>query len=235
MGKRLVDIKKDVDNSRLLFLEYLKSNLDDDIWGLLCDLSQYTDVYIFSGIIRNFFLKKTEFRDLDLIINKTIDVEKILKLLNIKFRLNSFGGYKLNINNINIDLWYLEDTWALKQQGTIDFELYKYIPSTAFFNFSAIIYSLREKQFYCKNHFLSFLRERKINYVYKPNANYALCIINSFYYSEKYNLKLAVKLKSYLTQLHRKKLDYAEIQLKHFGEILYSDEDISNKIKDLNK
>ncbi|MBN8643109.1 MAG: N-6 DNA methylase [Flavobacteriales bacterium] len=234
MGKKLVEIQKIVEDSPIDFLEYIKRNVSVDVYEFLLRLSEITEVYIFSGVIRNFFLQKEEIRDLDVVIKEHVDIESFVnKSISVKH--NSFGGYKINMSEINIDLWTLEKTWAVQYQKRLELDdevdnLYRFIPSTAFFNFSAILFSLNEKRFYYKNDFLRFLSNREINYVYIPNANYSLCVVNSLYYADKYKLKIADKLKRFLIQLYKTKLNFTDIQLKHFGRIEYSEEEIKTRI-----
>lgn len=232
MGKKLAEIEEIVNESTIEFLEYIRRNVDAEVYGFLLKLSEKTNLYIFSGVIRNFFLGINDVRDLDVVIEQNIDIKDLFGN-DFPIRLNSFGGYKIDINNVNVDLWLLEKTWAIQYQKRLDIELdslHKFIPSTAFFNFSAILYSFNEHKFYYKNDFLRFIRDKEINYVYKPNANYSLCVVNSLYYADKYNLKIAGKLKRFLIQLYKTKLNYTDIQLKHFGEILYTDEEIKQRI-----
>ena len=232
MAKRLDKIQEEVSASNFAFLNYLERNIDAETSSFLKTLSKLTEIYVFSGVIRNFFLDNNNIRDLDLVIENDIDLSEHFP--NINFKKNSFGGFKFNINEISIDLWALEKTWALQYQKTIDFnDLNKYIPSTAFFNFSAVVFSIQERKFYPSQPFLSFLRDKEINYVFKPNLNYSLCVVNSLYYSNEYNLKIADKLKNFLKVLSKRNLNYQEAQLKHFGKILYSDEQIKNWIDNL--
>lgn len=230
MAKKLIDIRKQIESNEIAFKAHLEKSLDKDVFYLLNKLSINCHVYIFSGIIRNYFLKIDDLRDVDIFIEGTIDLENIIS--NYKYRKNSFGGYKITINETNIDLWFLQDTWALNNSQTaLDFDLAKYIPNTAFFNFSSIMFSFNENKFYYTKYFTRFLRDKKIDLVFIPNANYSLCVINSLYYSDKFKLKLTNKLKSYIKQLHHTtRGKYYETQLKHFGEIIYSNEEIEDRI-----
>jgi len=234
VAKKLSDIADIVNSSSEEFLEYIKRNVDAEVHSFLMRLAEVNDVYIFSGVIRNFFLQKEEIRDLDIVIRDDINIE-LLVPNSISVRRNSFGGYKINISETNIDLWTLEKTWAVQYQKRLELDsevdnLHRFIPSTAFFNFSAILFSLNEKKFYYKTDFLSFLQNREINYLYKPNANVSLCVVNTLYYANEYNLAIADKLKRYLIQLYKTKLEYNQTQLKHFGKILYTEEYINNTI-----
>ncbi len=233
MAKRLIDIKKEIDESGVAFKSHIKETLNKKVFELIDNLSQASQVYVFSGIIRNFFLRIEDYRDVDLFIDGDLDIKSLIQ--NYDYRINSFGGYKITIDNTNVDLWFLKDTWALKNsQGVLDIELAKHIPNTAFFNFSSIMFSFNENKFYYTNHFVSFIQNKKINLVFKPNANYALCVVNSFYYSDKFKLQLTDKLKRHLKLLHKTNADkYEDIQVKHFGKVTYTNETIDKRIKEL--
>ncbi len=230
MAKKLADIRQTIDTVEITFKSHLEKTLDKSVFDLLDTLSHTSQVYIFSGIIRNYFLKVEDYRDIDIFIEGKIDIERVIK--KFKYRKNSFGGYKITVGKTNIDLWFLHDTWALNNsQGAFEFELAKYIPNTAFFNFSSIMFSFNESKFYYTKYFTRFLRDKKIDLVYKPNANYALCVVNSFYYSDKFKLKLTNKLKSHLKILHKVNADkYEETQVKHFGKVYYTRESIDKRI-----
>ena len=234
MAKKLSNIADFVNSSSMSFDEFLKTSLGDYIYGILEKISTRTELYIFSGIIRNYFIKETDIRDIDLVLDTEINLLDFFSKNAI--RRNSFGGYKIHIKNIIIDLWYTKDTWAYNYQKTFNFDLSKNIPTTAFFNFSSITYFFNNKKFYFTKHFLRFLRDKKIDVVYKPNQNYDLCIINSCYYSKKYNFKLSKNLINYLNYLKSEKQhNYEEVQLKHFGEIKYTDVEIEKFLDIINE
>ncbi len=229
MAKKLSDIVSFIEENNSLFLDYLNINLEETVLNFIKSINKKTEVYIFSGIIRNFFLGKKDFRDIDIIIKDKINLNRILSKYDTCK--NSFGGYKVIVNNTSIDLWYLEDTWMYQHEKTLNFYLAHYIPNTAFFNFSSIIYSITERKFYFNSDFVRFLRDKKIDVVNKTNPNYPLCIINSLYYSDEYNLSLSKNLKDFIKLIYKRNYsNYSLIQLKHFGRIIYSDEDIAKRI-----
>jgi len=235
VAKRLADIRKMMESSSIGFYKYLEKVLDDETFSIINKISERSNLYIFSGIIRNYFLGVEEIRDVDIVLENEINIEKVFRRHKIK--LNSFGGYKIQVGKTRIDLWYLKNTWAIKQHGSpFDLPLEQYIPYTAFFNFSAIVFSYNEMKFYCHKAFLSFLRDKRINYLYEPNANSTLCIVNTFYYSDKYQLKIANKLIRYVIKNHKSGgRDYELIQKTHFGKILYTKKDLDDKIINLSK
>lgn len=233
MAKRLSDIEQIVNESNDSFVTYLKSNFDKRVIDLLNNLSLETNVYIFSGVIRNFFLKVNENRDLDVVLENEINLHELLS--DYKISMNSFGGYKIEFNNLNIDLWFLHNTWSVKNhQLTMNFQLDKYIPQTAFFNFSAVMFSYNRKEFFYTIHFLRFLRDKKLEMVYAPNPNNALCIVNTFYYSDKFKMKIGDKLKSHIKRISITYLEQTiDVQKKHFGKVIYTINDLKTNIEQL--
>ena len=233
MAKKLSDIEQLVNESNDSFVTYLKSNFDKRVIDLLNKLSLETNVYIFSGVIRNFFLKVNENRDLDLVLENEIDLQELLS--DFKISMNSFGGYKIEFKNLNIDLWFLHNTWSVKNhQLTLNFQLDKYIPQTAFFNFSAIMFSYNRKEFIYTIHFLRFLRDKKLEMVYAPNPNNALCIVNTFYYSDKFKMKIGHKLKGHIKRISTTNLEQTiDVQKKHFGKVIYTITDLKTHIEHL--
>jgi hypothetical protein len=233
VAKKLADIEKLIDESGPAFYKYIHHLLHDDIMAKLDEISLTTDVYIFSGIIRNYFLNIYRKRDVDVVLGEEINIFE--KFQDFSIRKNSFGGYKIIFPSGPLDLWFIKDTWAFQHsQKTLEFNLEKKIPDTAFFNFSSIIFSLNKQKFYYTRHFVRFLKNKKLDYVYGENPNYCLCIINTLYYADKYNLKISKRLLTFVTHLYfQNKYDYQTTQLKHFGEIIYTDEQIEKKINSL--
>ena len=63
------NIELEIEQQNLSFKRYIQMFLlDYKSWELLLQISRQTDVYIFSGVIRNFLLGYIENRDLDIVI-----------------------------------------------------------------------------------------------------------------------------------------------------------------------
>tara|TARA_R110001606_G_scaffold171842_1_gene317756 strand:+ start:104007 stop:104723 length:717 start_codon:yes stop_codon:yes gene_type:complete len=235
VGKRLSDIKVEIKVKEEKFFNYFKEVLEGEMFDFLEQLSSTTKVFVFSGIIRNYFLHNYLVRDVDIVVESDDRIEEILRGVNHKK--NSFGGYKIFLGGKNLDLWRMDKTWAVyrkNQQTMINLELEKIIPETAFFNFSAIIYSLNNRKFFYTKDFLRFLKNRTIDYVYEPNANPGLCVVNTFYYSDRYNLKVSERLSELIFMWHENgNKNYKELQIQHFGKQIYSDEQINIRLNQL--
>lgn len=232
MAKKLADIQNWIESSTDEFRGYFLGLLSSDGERLIKSINAEARVYIFSGIIRSYFLEKGNVRDIDIVIDGHIDLDKFL--VNYKYIRNSFGGYKVQIGATIIDMWFLKRTWALMYQPILEFDLEKYLPNTAFFNFSSVVYSYDENKFYYSKDFLRFIRDRKIDLVYAPNANEALCVVNSLYYSSKLKMGLGNKLKKHLKSIFNKNIGrYEQVQTKHFSQVIYSEKELADWVSSL--
>ena len=226
-GRCNITYKKDEQFFTYLFEKVLNEKSKE----LIREVSSVNDVLIFSGVIRDYWLKRNKpARDLDFVIDEgeegDIFVGHCFESRNAK--INSFGGYKLLLDNLFVDVWTLKDTWGIvhekKDPNVIE------LVSSAFFNFSAIAYSIKQHRFVIHKAFRDFLDTKEIDVLYDKNPNIPLCIVNSFYYSKELNLSLSPRLKQWIQNNYQPDYDYSGEQERHWGEIKYSNEVIRNYI-----
>jgi predicted house-cleaning noncanonical NTP pyrophosphatase (MazG superfamily) len=223
VGKKLTNIEKNIKENSFEFNNYFESNISLPVNEFIKNLKAKTNVFIFSGIIRDYFVNPNAniFRDIDIIIEDDLEIENITK--NLDYKKNSFGGYKILIDNFTIDLWVIRKTWGLNNgQLKFEFDFLNELPKTTFFNFSSILFSLNKVEFIVGIDFLRFIRDKKIEIVSEKNPYPELCIVNSFYYQDKLKYKLGSKLKKYILDNYLQNIDNLEpIQVKHFNTIKY--------------
>jgi len=228
VAKKLHKQKIIVNEFAVEFENYFFSNISRSVYLFIKDLQQECDLFLFSGIIRDYFLEsKNSYRDIDLIyLSKNFDIDAFLILKNYTFKKNSFGGYKISIDGIDIDLWNIQNTWGIKKFESRPFYewIYELIPQTSFFNFSSVIYSFSNREFIYTEQFENFVNNKKIDIVLSENPNPVLCIINIFYYQQKLNLDLAKRTIEYFLENFEKYSsdDYRQVQEKHFGKQIIS-------------
>lgn len=197
---------------------------------LLSNLINNYDCYIFGGIIVDFIHRRQNHRDVDIVVNN-FDDELVIFIEKFHGKKNSFGGYKVEIDTLIIDIWPLEKTWAFRRNNTLDFFLPMMLPSTSFFNATSIIFSLSEKKLYWTEGFIKYLVEKRIDIVFEENPYPELCIIKTIDYI-KDNCEISQSLRRYINQFFDVKSSLLEsIQTKHFGYIKYP----LNEIKDILK
>lgn len=220
--------------------ELVEKKLTNYIWNklfisgkekkFLTNLLTLTDVIVFGGVVRDFVLnklKQVDHRDIDLVVvNLDSDVEKILQPYLINK--NSFGGFKLKIDKKEIDLWKFEETWGIKNKLPLFNSIPEYLPHTSFFNINAIAFSIKNQNLVLSESFKKVYYEEILDIEFIPNPLPALCLIKTYEYVQKYELKLSDKLVEYLKKniKHRKQYELRDIQMKHYGGIKYSNKEL---------
>ncbi len=215
-----------IEDRALEFYSYLQENvLGEHALRLMTAVASQTNVYIFSGIIRNFLLGFSENRDVDVVIAnlKSLTLSKEL-LYECKIKRNSFGGFKLVIDNLTIDAWGIESTWGLLLKKM------RFTPNslirTAFFNFSAIAYDYNRKRFIYGDEVCRFLRTRAVDVVFPENPNKTLCILNTIYYAKKYKFPIAYSLCKWVFKNYDESMPFKDVQQRHFSNMVVTDEQI---------
>lgn len=222
MDRKYNTLKEEVNQQNRSFKIYLKTFLlDADSWKLLMLISKQTDVYIFSGVIRNFLLGYFENRDLDIVIRDIDDITIPRKYLSrIELKRNNFGGYKLKIGMLNVDVWGMEETWGLKYSNRKSTP--QNLIKTAFFNFSSIVYDFNEETFIYGISFLKFYETKSMDVLFQYNPNKPLCILNTMYYAKKYSFSIKYMLCQWIVDNYEESMNFKEVQQNHFGKILFS-------------
>lgn len=203
--------------------------------GIVADLDKMAKsrkrVYIFSGVIRDFFLNVDEVsRDVDIVLSgNTLDnvLTDGLKVI------NQFGGAKVQKNGLTIDVWCLPATWGIRRKKARPTP--EELILTSFFNFSSIVYDYKNNQFIVGDAFLEFMNSHTLDYVYPDNPYPDLCVVNTIYYSQKMKCDISERLKQWIHQHEMETMfhDYEGIQRKHFGRVLYDNQMIKKFIKSI--
>lgn len=237
MARKLVDIESK--ESAELFLTYLKNKISGEAYAFLERLSVLGKVHIFSGVIRDYFLGYSgAVRDIDLVVS-SMDEDFLERYLwPYDFDKNSFGGYKVELPSLKIDIWHINNTWAYAK-NKIDTGLFDFydLPNTAFFNFSSIVFDFSSQQFIYGIPFKKFLQTKELDLVLEANPLPALCIVNTLYYKRKFRLAISNNLRAYCLNHFAayNEEDFDKTQLKHFGNILFPYPYIKEYMKVFNK
>lgn len=227
MVSKYSDIQAFIDAQSYSFEKYLRNTLlYDELWYYLKRISTRTDVYIFSGVIRNFFLNDFNNRDIDIVIRNI----RYITLSNLKLLVsidkNRFGGLRISLDKLKIDAWELDETWGIIEENKNASP--EELITTAFFNFSAIVYDVKDSCFIYGDDFCRFLQTKTMDVVYPKNPDITLCIINTLYYKHKYKLSLSRNLCRWIVSHYHSDLNFRATQLRHFGRIIYSNREIAS-------
>ncbi len=210
---------------------FYSSNKAFEFWNIL---NKTTESYVFGGFIVDFLNHSNKHRDIDIVV---ISLNKdTLKLINryggIK---NSYGGYKITVDHVVIDIWAIKDTWAIKKMNFLDFDLINILPSTSFFNSTAIIYSIQTRKIIYHKKFLDYLNNKKLDILFEDNPYPALCILKSYQYY-RLGVSFSNRLSNYINNkfhIYFKQLD--KMQMKHYGCLRYSHEELNDFHIDINQ
>lgn len=225
---------KDIRNQERSFKRLLELVLgDEELWELLNFVAKYNQVFIFSGVIRDFFTGMFNgVRDIDVVLQNTNHLDLLLSnLKNVEVRKNHFGGIKLKYKHLSFDIWGMGETWNIKRNN-LKANPYILI-NTVFFNFSAIVFDFQKEKFIYRKEFLDFLNTQEMNVICPDNPNEPLCIINTLYYRQKYGFAISSDLSKWVKKRYNPAMNFFEVQQSHFGLVLYSDMEIEKFIKSI--
>ena len=203
---------------------YIDSILEQNHIKELTDrVAGQVQTFVFSGLTRNFLLGYLNNRDIDFVVIDSPRLKiPISQLREVSILKNKFGGYKLLTEHLTIDVWDVEKTWGIVQEGMRG-TAYS-LMNTAFFNFSAIVYDYNNKRFYITDEFCEFYKTHVMEVVYAKNPRIATCIVNSLYYADKYEFVIGNSLRKWVAKHFDTNLDFKSAQEGRFNSVLYSDD-----------
>lgn len=137
-----MNFKKQIYHEDLKKVDRYISKLKEENSQLDTLLDRLTDVgesILLGGALRDIILKEDIPRDLDFIVNTESDLDHLFGS-EFKYTKNRFGGYKVNIESIEVDIWRMEDHWAFKENVIKKDK--RNLKHTTFLNFDAIFYTV---------------------------------------------------------------------------------------------
>lgn len=228
---RYSDIRQTINSQALSFGLYIDHRIRQaGISHLFHFVAERGDVYVFSGIIRNFLLGYLENRDIDFVIS-------LHETLNIPIRLlrgttitkNKFGGVKIQKNGFSIDVWNIDSTWSVDARKSI------YTPhsllKTAFFNFSSIVYDYHKKRFMYDDSFCRFKEKNIVDVVNVDNPFPSACVVSTLHYAATYEFEIGDKLRRWIVKHYDQSADFVNIQKRRYGTVLYDHSIIDEFVK----
>jgi hypothetical protein len=191
-------------------------------------LEKYGDLIIIGGALRDIHENK-EPRDIDIILKENINFDW-QELNTFNFVKNRFGGAKLKIDKTEIDFWLLKDNWANKNNFIKN--SVKELRKGTFFNIDSLIFNYSNNEMYI-DVYEECLKNKEIDIILKGNPKYIennptpeINIIRAFYNSQKYDLKLSLEVKKYISGWLRKNSNFPEKKLKTYEKKHYKNKEI---------
>ena len=220
---------------RGILKEHLKHRLIAD--QLFMKLYNIGELYLIGGVLREFLetddIKNV--RDIDVVIS-TKEIDKFQEICT-KYHTekNSFGGYKIHYDNIAIDVWNIENTWAYRENVIkCTEECYlKNLPYTVFYNLDSLIYNVKNDIWY-DDLYKEAKESNVLDIVLEENPYIDLNILRGMIFQNKYHMKYSERLKKLIRERCQNEKEYAKIlysiELKRYKKEILSLKDIEEQL-----
>lgn len=185
---------------KLIYQYFGQASASYDLYRYLHDIGE---VYLLGGVARELYNYKysknsriTPVRDIDIVVNLKENYQLLDSLMkNFPYKLNRFGGYKIEINNVKIDIWEIQKTWAYRNN------IIKYgrnnmglnLQNTVFLNYDAIIYYSNKNRFYSKK-YKECLEKKVLDIVLSKNPEVYLNLLRTIEFKVKTGYSLSPRL-----------------------------------------
>nr|WP_315151997.1 hypothetical protein [uncultured Flavobacterium sp.] len=201
MYQENIDIKKEFYN------HFYNHMTDENIMPFFYEMFVYGTAYVVGGYFRDFINKKQS-RDIDIIVDlKNELLIEIIKNYNFKYKINRHGGIKLIHNNLEIDIWNIENNWAFKNNlvKLNEDDKLNSIAKGCFYNYDALVinlhnfsYSLRFYKDFVESRKLNILQERSIYKNLNPTTE--ANILRAFFLKDHFDISYTENTFNYLTK-----------------------------------
>ncbi|MBL9040995.1 MAG: hypothetical protein JNM83_05310 [Myxococcales bacterium] len=167
--------------------------------AILAEISAVAPTAIFGGFPRDLARYGVDGfnSDLDLVV----DCQSITSILDrlgpVHFTNTGMGGIRICGHRLQIDLWTLQDTWAIKN-GIVEANHLADLIHTTFFDCDAIIYQLDTREIVCSERYFSSLSSDVIDISVEINPNPLSMTIRTLRFLKRRRLKISARLAGYL-------------------------------------
>lgn len=193
--------------------------------------------YLFGGAVREIFLwgRHSRPRDLDLVLDGRSFEEFQTLYASYTLGQNRFGGLKLRLRALMLDVWPLERTWAFAAhpgagpwaKGKLKFE---HLPRTTFLNIDAVAVRIgtsggRHHAWVIQHGFFEAMRQKILDINFAENPYPDLSVVRSLYYADRFGFGISGRLTAYLRHHIREAGVPALIaaQRRHYGRVIYDE------------
>lgn len=224
-------------NMEELLRDYLEKHYPARI--LFDRLQTMGNIYLIGGVLREIKDNGTihYLRDIDMVLDTSDENAYNRFISEYSAERNRFGGYKVQCQDLIIDVWLLQQTWAYSEQ-VITCEPQDYLvklPETVFLNMDSIVYDIRNNKWY-DDRYQEAMRTGVLDVVLEENPFLELNIIRSFVIRKKYDMSLSEKLEEiicdYVYYCGKEKaiLDLYNTQIKRYKKEIISKKELRGEI-----
>lgn len=190
-------------------LDSKEYNIKKDFYDVLSNYPQVKDlikyleaksnILLFGGSVRDYDENRFSIipRDFDVVVDDLDgNLEEIILMFGLAPQKNKFDGYKIRMNNLKIDIWKIQDTWAFKHNKVV-YNSKKDLNKTVFLNIDSIFYDLNEDKL-IDERFVDREKTGMIDIVLTSNPFPELNLMRAFRFKYKYKLIFSNRLNEYL-------------------------------------
>ena len=168
-------------------------NYKSTFQSLFKKITKHGDVLLFGGAIRDILVNKTP-RDYDFVVTfRSSFLEEILA--SFAFWKNRFGGYKFVLDDIKIDIWSIDDTWAFRNR--LVSSLPDNLTETVFLNIDSIAVNLCRGNVYAKR-YREAVEKNLLDIVLEKNPFPELCVLRALVFRCTNNINISKKLREFI-------------------------------------
>lgn len=207
--------------------------------NLINKLSRIGELLFFGGSIREYCLNneyRNMPRDFDIAIkfnNKNKNSENVLDgyFSEFIYRKNRFGGYKVQVEDLEFDIWDINNTWAFKEKKLPAEE--ENLIKSVYLNVDGVVYNFNKNKLY-NEELTNSINNKEIDIVLKENPQKNLNLLRAIVFKKKYKYEFSERLKTEFLDSMSKDLNLVEtlIQLQnaHYKNIYVEREEIIQEL-----
>lgn len=216
-------------------------SLVPEAYKLINSISINSSIYLFGGLVRDYLDERIDkIRDIDIVVQSYCGGKQFLSSyinkLDTQFvKRNRYGGYKITFpENIVIDIWDVESTWAFRN-GYFSASISNLL-STVYLNIDSFVYSFNDGSFIngCDKKWNKIKKDGIIDIVFTKGPFEKLNLLRALVYSNKYSLHLSTRLRSIFSRynIHSKEFytSLVLLQKEHYGSIIFSEYELSRSL-----
>jgi hypothetical protein len=185
------------------------------------------EAVVFGGLPRDLVsgIGTSKIRDIDIVVHGVSPEDLADACAPWIRRRTRFGGLHLKVGDWPVDIWRLEDTWALRR-NSLPLSLSQ-LPKTTFLTSESIAVSLhtqvgQERKVFAERFFES-IASRVVDINYESNPYPELCVVRSLVTAFRLNVAIAPDLCVYIANVGAgmSRTDLEAVQLSHYGGVRY--------------
>lgn len=167
----------------------------DQVATFAAEAGKIGSVYIIGGMLRDLHLigNKAFYSDVDFVIHGCSATELENFMSRYDSRRNRFGGYKASLPRWSVEMWRLEDTWAL-QAGHCQIRAIEDVRNATFFDWDSILYDVARSRLILGDDYFTKLRNKIIEVQLPHNPNPLGNAVRALRYACKWNAVLGPRL-----------------------------------------